>query len=1245
MSSNKVNHINDNVINPNNSVERRDDEGNLKGSFGISRKEILDIFEKYDHRNFIEDVEALDSYGGISFLETSLKTDINNGLHKSDNIAEREEVFGSNALEQEPLPHCCSYVWEALEDLMLRILILAGIIQIILGSTPLSDHPDREWIEGFAIIVAVFVVVCVASLTNYNKEKKFKKLNDRNSAMVKVTIKRNGIPEDRSPDDLLVGDLVKINTGSIVPADGVLISTEGQVKIEESSLTGESDAIEKETTDVCLRKAKEFEGKETNKHSVPSPFVFSGTLVKEGGGWFIVLAVGRYSKKGMIKESVEQNQENDDAKTPLEQKLDILATQIGYFGMASAILTLVALFIRFGIIFSEKKTAYDNAMENPIPGQTPSDPKKSIAKDVVGIFLLCIAIVVVAIPEGLPLAVTLSLAFSINYMTKDNNLVRKMYACETMGGANYICSDKTGTLTMNVMNVFRIFNGKTDVDVSALANLTDTKDANNQDSNKIEIDIPSKKGRSSDYFNQQYFDIIVDSLSCNLQMTVDENENILDESKTDLAFANLLHSFDIAIYPIQTKYKVNQNDTRRIAFSSARKKMSTIVSHSSFPTGHRIFTKGASEIVLNSVTHYINHESGERTLKSDIDNEKFKKIIREYADLTYRTICVAYKDISENEAARYQDQDEEGRNMIENSDFTMVFIAGIKDTLRKGVKNAIESCHTAGINVVMVTGDLKETAIAISKECGIWNLSDSKNIPMYYSLTGEEFYNLIGGIECDVCNKSIKECTDPKTKREAKKREEEEKSKTGKDVEYEVQKHRIKDMETFKLIANDLRVLARSRPLDKYALVLGLRTLDNIVAVTGDGTNDAQALSKSDVGFAMGIEGTDVAKDAADIIILDDNFASIVKAVVWGRNIFDCIRKFIQFQLTVNVTACVLVFVTACIGSETPITAIQMLWLNMIMDSLGSLALATEPPHEKILLRQPNSRKEHIINYLMWKHILGQSIALFIILIILYLIGHEFLPESDLTRIAEAETIFYCYGKFPGKEPVDGKHTTMSGSISHWPADTYLKNNVTSVECGEYTKFQDMSLAFANYKSAYGNTAHMTILFNVFVLFCLFNQFNSRVITDEINIFNNINKNMYFVVLVLAEFVLQALLVQFGGMFFSCAIGGLTGTQWGICIGLGLSCFVVAIILKFIPAEKCIESMFNCFTKNYKNNKIEAEHNYRSENIVLNNNEDYRKKLSKESSRKRAFLNNVRKPSHILSEKQGSKMRSSKFNN
>ena len=1253
-SNNDVIKLVDDKYNPPNSEHKESNPNEVvikdeKGKFGLSQKDIQLVIDKYDKREFIEEVEDLIEKGGNSGIEKMLLTNFDQGLNETaQEMQERIAIFGVNALEQEPLPHCCEYVWEALGDYMLRILIVAAIIQIALGASPLSSHPDREWVEGFSILMAVGVVVSVGSITNYSKEKKFKELNDRNAAMVKIQIKRGGVTEERSPDDVLVGDIVKIVTGSLVPADGILISCEGQVKIEESALTGESDLIEKEPIDICLKKARGFRGT-PNKHTIASPLIFSGTQVKEGAGWFVAWAVGTSSKKGQIEVQVQQNQENDDSKTPLEIKLDKIASDIGWFGIVAGVLTLISLLIRFGVNFAKKKQNYNSAADKS--KLTP--PTKTVSNDILKIILLCVAIVVVAIPEGLPLAVTLTLAFSIGKMMNDNNLVRKMHACETMGGATYICSDKTGTLTANIMNIFSIYDGFHTIDTEepVRANMENDmlekkKDEEYKKSHggKLSLEMQNRKKNIIEYdysklnISENYFNLLKNSITCNLQMTISAENEIINPSKTDLSFANLMKIFKVNLYSIIQKYRIDQSDLKRIPFDSDRKKMTTVINHSDFPTGWRVFNKGAAELVVPCCSHLFKRDTMEKVNKTDLDDGRIKSEIEKYAKKSYRCIALAYKDISASEAENFLNKVEitldggEKKSIytIEQSDFTLLCIAGIKDTLRDGVPEAIQQCGEAGITVVMVTGDLKETAVAISKECKIWKKKEDEQIPENYSLTGVDFYNRIGGIICEICNKRIEDCTHPKTKSEARRK------KISEDL---IQRQKIANFDEFKKIAKDLRVLARSRPLDKYALVMGLRKMEHVVAVTGDGTNDAQALSKSDVGFAMGQEGTDVAKDAADIIILDDNFASIVRAVVWGRNIYDCIRKFIQFQLTVNVTACVLVFVTACIGNETPITAIQMLWLNMIMDSFGSIALATESPHEKILKRAPNSKKEYIINYMMWKHIIGQAIVLFTILIVIYLDGKNFIPEDHPQRIEEMKLVHKCFGKWPGRNHDDlvkeDKYYILSGSIVDWPSTQVLKDGLTQAECGRYAKVTDMSFAHKEFISSYGNSSHMTIMFNIFVYFTLFNQLNSRNIVDEYNILKDLTKNPYFLFLQMCEGILQAIIIQFGSVAFSVSLHGLTARQWGICFGFAALSLPTSILLKSFKIEVCMEASFNFILKFVKSNKVEKSD---EKPDVFKN--DLEKKASKDQSsgsRRKTLVEGVK--TNQLEHKQSSRLR------
>ena len=400
--------------------------------------------------------------------------------------------------------------------------------------------------------------------------------------------------------------------------------------------------------------------------------------------------------------------------------------------------------------------------------------------------------------------------------------------------------------------------------------------------------------------------------------------------------------------------------------------------------------------------------------------------------------------------------------------------------------------------------------------------------------------------------------------------------------------------------------MARSQPIHKYALVLGLKELGKIVAVTGDGTNDAPALSKSDVGFSM-FAGTDIAKEASDIVIMDNNFSSLVVAIIYGRNIYDNIRKFLQFQLTVNFCAGLLVFICACIGNETPLTTIQMLWINLIMDSLGSLALATEPPYDELLNREPTKKNESIINGKMWKHILFQSLFQLILLLFLYLYAPKFIIEDDLVRLVENKIIKYCYKELPGNTK---ENNIIFGISPYWTSDKKIYHQ-DSYLCGDYSDKQDLSVAYNFYVHNNANSAHMTIVFNVFVVYTLFNQINCRVIDDSLNVLVRIGNNIFFPIITFGELILQIILIEVGGDAFKCTERGITGIQWLICIGFSLITFLLSIIAKFIPIDIFIQKILDNISKENKiaslddlNNKNEDENKLEEKNKNNENNEE-----------------------------------------
>ena len=675
--------------------------------------------------------------------------------------------------------------------------------------------------------------------------------------------------------------------------------------------------------------------------------------------------------------------QEEQPPTPLQLKLERVANDIGKIGIFAAIITFLALFINLIIKWAKKEIPFVST---------------NSLSEIVNFFMLSITIIVVAVPEGLPLAVTISLAYSVSKMKDENNLVRHLSSCEIMGGANNICSDKTGTITQNKMTVTKLY-------------------FQNKNSNFEEI--------YKDNFNNEnnQIDLLCDVLSVNSSANIKfNNENNIEHigNKTECALLELTHKFGVDYKFLRKKYEV----VRIFPFSSEKKRMISIIKIDN-EKGYLALIKGASEIILQSCSHYLNEDGEELPIlkKKEIETN----VIDFYAHHSLRTIGISFKRIPIEVDINLLNE-----NYFE-TEMNLIAIAGIEDPLREDVINAIDKCKKAGIIVRMVTGDNLITAVAIAKKSGIIPFNDlyeeNNNENGFLTLEGKKFRNLIGGLN---------------------------------------EEGRIKNPEIFKKIALELRVLARSTPEDKYLLVAGLKELNNVVAVTGDGTNDAPALKKADVGFAMGICGTEVAKEASDIILLDDNFSSIITACKWGRNIYDSIRKFIQFQLTVNIVALFIAFLGAVVLSQSPLNTIEMLWVNLIMDTFASLALATDPPNENLLKKPPYSRNEYIVNGSMWRNIFGHSLyQIFVLCLILF--------------------------GFPG----------FFGIVQ-------IPNS------GSYS--QDDYILF-------------TIVFHTFVLMQIFNEINCRVLGNQINIFKGIHKNWLFPFIIILSLIVQYLIVQFGGRF------------------------------------------------------------------------------------------------------------------
>ena len=1174
--------------------------------FKITPKELTHIVELYKERtdNFGE-IKYFEEQGGISKLLQKLDTDEKNGIKSIEN---REEYFGSNKIFIKPLPSFYSFLKEALEDKMIIILIISSIVEIGISLFNIfikNETNNMDWLDGISIIIAIIVVVTVGSVTNYKKEMKFHDLNNFENQNTKYEVIRNGNMQELHSDDLLVGDLVKIYSGDILPADMVLIEG-NNLKIDESSLTGESTSVKKNSYKICLEEIN------SGVNNPSSNILLCGTNVIEGNGTGIVIAIGEYSQKGIIRGTIDNAQE--DNKTPLEVKLNSIADLIGYFGLGSAIVTFIALIIQ--LIIEYFKTAEMSFSEG-------------LGK-VLRILILCVSIIVVAIPEGLPLAVTLSLAFSIKKLMDKNNLVRKMHACETMGGANYICTDKTGTLTENKMQVISIITTDEVIDYNQ----------NKAKENKLSLKEISE--------NNDYLEILKQSIGLNVDYsikTIFEQKKILEEdkdiyeakNKTDKAFIDFLLKYEINIDTEINQKFLTKNNYQKLPFDSQKKRMSIMLQNDSYPTGYRLYTKGGAENSLIYCDKYINNKTGKISNFTEEEKDFINNQMNIMNKKMMRTLFIGYKDITKEDYNKGFIPDE-NNIYIDQKNLTFISIFCLRDSLRENVSESVIKCHQAHVNVIMVTGDNLMTATAIGKECNILphfidlekltkneielnpsEINDKEKKENHinelllnkpYAITGNSFFTAIEGIYCETCGKDSPLCKCAKTEFEANELSKKEKNNINNKIG--IKKDAIKNIENFQKLTKNLLILARAQPLHKYALVLGLKSLGNVVAVTGDGTNDAPALSKSDVGFAM-IDGTDISKDASDIVILDNNFSSIVTAIIYGRSIYENIRKFLQFQLTVNFCACFLVFICSCIGNETPLTSIQMLWVNLIMDSLGSLALATEPPYDDLLHRYPTKKSESIINVTMWKHILTQSIFELALLVFIYIYGPDFIIEDKKDILNSHLELYNCFGILPGDVyPEQNYNYILDGRENKWSKTSYINlNRIENDDFGckkflsaESSSWGNFSLydSFDYYNFEYGSTTHMTLIFNIFVLYTLFNQINCRILDDSVNICSRINKGIMFIIVTSCELVIQILIVQFGFGIFHCVKGGLSFSQWKISILFSLTTFVFNFIIKFVPLNK-----LNFFSKNRKD-IIEEVNNLNPIEIEMNSLDDIPKK-------------------------------------
>lgn len=845
-----------------------------------------------------------------------------NGQQSKEQFLDRKRVFKDNRLPEKKGKSLLQLMWITYNDKVLILLSVAAVISLAIGlyqsiGTPHTpENPPVEWVEGVAIIVAIVIVVIVGSLNDYQKERQFAKLNKKKQDR-DVKVIRSGKTIEISVFDILVGDVLHLEPGDMIPVDGILI--EGfNVKCDESQATGESDVIRKKPADDVMAAIEN--GDDLKKMD---PFIQSGARVMEGVGTFMATAVGVNSSYGKTLMSL-----NDDPEmTPLQSKLNVIAEYIAKLGGAAGLLLFIVLFIKF--------LANLKNQGNLTPTQK--------GQEFLNIFIVVVTIIVVAVPEGLPLAVTLALAFATTRMLRDNNLVRHLKACEVMGNATTICSDKTGTLTQNKMQVVA-----GTISTSHRFGGAPAKEgqASNSDISAAEF---------TKMLGSEVKELLKNSISLNSTAFEGEvdGEMTFIGSKTETALL-IFAKEHLGMGPVSEE-RSNTKILQLFPFDSGRKCMGIVVQ---LPNGKaRLYVKGASEIVLAQCTSMLRDPSSDMSLAplEEEHKETIGKLIEHYASQSLRTIGIVYKDFDKwppPRARRLDGEKDEVQFEAIFDNMSFIGMVGIKDPLREGVREAVKDCQKAGVVVRMVTGDNKLTAQAIAEDCGILQ-------PDSLVMEGPEFRNL------------------PLYKQ--------------------------------KEILPVLHVLARSSPEDKRTLVGLLKNRGETVAVTGDGTNDAPALKLADVGFSMGIAGTEVAKEASAIILMDDNFNSIVKALKWGRAVNDAVKRFLQFQLTVNITAVVLTFVSA-ISSESEssvLTAVQLLWVNLIMDTLAALALATDPPQDSVLDRKPERRDASIISTTMWKMIIGQAIYQLVITFLIYYGGVKVLPGPDDITHDQIQTLVF----------------------------------------------------------------------------------------------------------------------------------------------------------------------------------------------------------------------------------------------
>ncbi len=883
--------------------------------------------------------------------------DYRHGLTHEE-VEESRRRHGDNLLtppEKDPL---WKQFLEKFQDPIIRILLIALVLsvgvslyQLFTGNEGLS-----VLLEPLGIFVAVMLATCVGFFFELSANKKFDILNQSEDEQM-VTVYRDGLIQRIERKDVVVGDTVVVNTGDEIPADGTLMEAIS-MRVNESDLTGEPS---------CSKTTEEADFKEDATY--PSNYVCRGSMVMEGHGVFVVEKVGDATEWGKVYRGA---QIDNKIKTPLNEQLDRLGHGIT---VASYFIAGLIVALRMLMYFIDLDGEAINWMD--------------FARFTLNTLMIAVTLIVVAVPEGLPMSVTLSLALSMKRMLETNNLVRKMHACETMGAATVICSDKTGTLTKNQMSL----------GASRIFGLQDEQLDDSEAGRLMKEGIAVNSTAFLSFSDQQKVKVVGNPTEGALLLWLFNNN-------VDFAYI-----------------RDNKEIVKQLPFTTRYKYMATVVKTDE-PNRYILYVKGAPEYMLKRSTEVLMRDG-----RHDIETvkEEVNQLMLEYQSRALRTLGFAYKVITDDEL---EDLFIENRK-LRSEDLCFLGVVGIIDPIRDDVSESVQDCLNAGINIKIVTGDTPGTAKEIGRQIGLWTDADDERRQM---ITGKEF-NLLSDDEL---------------------------------------KERI----------GDLKIMSRARPADKERLVRLLQECGEVVAVTGDGTNDAPALNQAQIGLSMG-DGTSVAKEASDITILDNSFKSIAQAVMWGRSLYINIQRFILFQMTINVAACLIVLIGAMLGTASPLTVTQMLWINLIMDTFAALALASLPPDHSVLNDKPRARNAFIINKEMKRRIFG--LGLFFVAVLFGFI--QYFKHCHIDSLADFS-------------------------------------------------FRDYFANYFNFSHVSGNFTpkELSLLFTIFVFMQFWNIFNAKAFhTDESALKGLFRKELRrgFVFTLLIIFLGQVLIVSFGGEMFN----------------------------------------------------------------------------------------------------------------